>query len=214
MLVSEAHQEAYEMLGDVGGFVYTLPLFLRHLNKTLVKVGQLLDDSSRTSINLVASQQDYDLPTGLRTITKVRLVPENSTSTTCELLPIRLEDVPVFTPNETDPTHYYLQPSGGANNNQFSMFVWPTPARSATNAIIVDYTPDYTLALGSDTVPFPDMFNAPIVLYTAGSMLVDREDAKDVESGRIKMQKAMDELTSLRTFQPVQYMGQSDRRFP
>jgi len=214
MLVSEALAEVQTMLCDASGFDIQLPLYLRHLNKAITRFAQSLDDSARTTLNLVASQQQYDLPVGLRSINKIQLVPENSTSTTCELLPIRLEDIPVFTPNEKDPTHFYLQISGGSDSNTFGLFVWPTPARSATDAIVIDYTPDYEMTLGTDVIPFPNMLNAYIVQYSAGSLLMDRVDDKDRMQGADLQRMALDNLVRFRSYQPVQYMAQTTSRFP
>lgn len=214
MLVSAALTEVQKMLGDESGFDIDLTLYLRHLNKAIARFSQQLDDSGRTTLSLVASQNQYDLPAGLRTITKVRIVPENSVSQTCEIYPRRLEDIPVFSANEADPTDYYLQISAGADGDTFGLYVWPTPARSATDAIIIDYTPYYEMALGTDVLPFPSMLNGALIQYSAGSLLMDRVDDKDRAQGQDLQGMGMRDLTTFRSYQPVNYMAQTISRFP
>ena len=214
MQAAEALTEAQELMGDASGFIVTFNYFKRYLNRALGIFGQKLDDSARTTISLVQSQQAYALGSGVRSVLDVRLVPENTTNTTVPLAPMRLNDIPYHTNVEQDPTHYYLQPSGGTNSNELSMHLWPSPGRSASNAIIVDYTPRYDIVSSSDYIPLAHWAHPYIVQYAIGCALSDRADDADVQQGERFKATALREFATFRAFQPLAYMAQSTRRFP
>lgn len=203
--VSAARTEAREIFADPSGNVLTDALFLRHLNDTLNLVGLELDDSIRSTLSLVQSQREYPLGTGNLNIQEVHIVPENNTADTIRLVPRRLKDIPYQVANEADPEYYYIQPTGGTNGDEFSIFVYPAPARSTADALVIDARPSYELANDADYIPFPSHFHGPIIRHTVGSIMADRDDDKDVAVGERKMMKAMEYIRRYRTFQPTLY---------
>jgi len=213
MQVSAARTEARDLVADPSGNVLTDALFLRHINKALAQLALKLNDSARTTVSLVQGQREYALGSGILSIEEVHIVPENNLSDTIKLIPRRLDAMPYQAGTEADPTHYYIQPTGGTNSDEFSLFVWPAPARSTADALIVDYKPLYEMVNDVDYLPFPSMFHGPLIQYASGSFLADRDDDKDVAVGERMMARAMTEMQTFRTFQPALFMASSNHRF-
>jgi len=102
---------------------------------------------------------------------------------------VRLQDIPVTVQDETDPDRFALSLTGGTDSDQYSLFFWPAPARSAVDAIVISYSVDTVISSDSPAttpqkavaLPFPAQFEDAILYYTMSFMLAGRGDEGDRE---------------------------------
>ena len=147
------------------------------------KVGRT---ESRQSLDLVESQQAYLVPTGIRRLKKVQLIPENGNEpNSTGLRQVGLSDIPITVPNERDPDRYSIRLDAGTDENQFEIFLWPAPARSATDAIVITYDVDVVFdGTAGQKIPYPPELQEAIVYYTASYLLFERADESDTQEAQ------------------------------
>ena len=152
--------------------------------------------TSRSTLNLVQSQTEYDLPDSGRLIS-VKIIPENSIEA-AEICQVPVHDLPVAADSESDPTMYGLITNGGTDGNQMTLVMFPPPGRTTNGAIVVEQADEWSFS--SDTtatasqlatvIPVLPKFDIPLVNYVAGNLLVEMNDPTYVQKGQYWMDAA------------------------
>ena len=130
--------EVYDLGNDPGQVAWRNSVVARYLNGSLRRAGQITGDSARLSLALVQGQQEYALPTGVRRVKQVSIMPQEGVEPRYPIVETSIQKIPVITQTQKDPERYALQATGGANGQNFSLFMWPAPGRSAPDSIIID----------------------------------------------------------------------------
>jgi len=221
MIFSQLLTEAYRLLEDPNRIAWPNSAIVRHLNAALRSIGSAVGDSGRTTLSLVQGQQAYDLPAGVRRIREVRIAPESG-SEPLIITQRRLEEMRINVPQEGDPSLYAVQLTSGANEDQFGLFMWPAPARSTADAIIIDYEIEYeldsddpaTVPQEAQVIPFPRAYEMAILYLTIGSALSERDDDSDIQKSEHYWALGQRQLTELQPTGSASKMIDAYRPFP
>ena len=184
--------DVYELLEDPLQTAWTNRAVARAVKKAVRRIANAVGrDDTQTLLSLVESQQEYVLPTGIRRVNKVRIIPEQGGEPRgAGLLQLASpKDLPLTLDEESDPQYFVLRLTGGTNANQYSLIFYPVPARSATDAIVVDHAVDTIISSDSPAtapqlaveLPFPEQFDEAMLYYTAGFLLAERSDEGDMQ---------------------------------
>jgi hypothetical protein len=204
MFFSTLLSSFYEIFQDPLQTTLSNTSLARAATKGVRRVANIVGrDDARTLLSLVQGQQIYELPVGVRRLTKVRILPENGNEPHYEGLPqIMADQVPVTVPQEGDPEGYSLSLTGGTDSDRYALTLWPAPARSAADSIIVDHAVDTIIESDSpatapqlaQVIPFPEQFEPAILYYTLYYALSERMDEKDKQDAQYYLSMAKDEM--------------------
>lgn len=214
----------YPLLQDRIQTTWLNPIVAKAVTKAIRRVANRVGrDESLIKISLVESQQAYVLPLGVRRLSKVKIIPENGTEPPFRGLPQVLRHlIPLTTPNERDPVMFSLNLTGGAAQNQYELFFWPPPARSATDAIQITYALD-TVIVSDDpsttpqdeqVIPYAEQFEEAIIYYTAAFLLFERSDDKDTQEAQKFRLIADEEVRTNRPVDALSFYRDNNRAFP
>ena len=190
----------YEILQDPAGVAWSVDAVKRSATKANRKIANVVGlNQSRLTLSMVQGQQSYEIAgTTVKRISSIRILSEAGDQAGYPLTQVQLDELPINTSEEGEPTNFVLNIISGTDGDQTGIVLWPTPARSQADAIIVDYEPNDTLT-GNDAevLPYPSVFDEARIYYTLYYMLMDREDTKDTESA-LKFEKmAKDEMKGI-----------------
>lgn len=225
MTFGELILEVYRILGDPQQAVWPNSVVARHASDAARRIANRLNlAAARTdALGLVAGQQEYTLPAYVRRVTEVRLLSESGLGVSPPLTQVDANIIPFVDPGQKDPVAYSLLSGKGANENQISLFMWPSPLRTTPNAIIVDYETDFTFESDDpatttqkddQNIPFPNALHTPLLYYICSGLLLEMNDDMDVQRGIQFMQIADRMASDNQHFNSVQYYRDIRRPFP
>lgn len=213
MTQSELYTAVRSMLEDPSGFRYTNVIIDRYTDMALRRVERSAGKTQRRlTLSLVQGQQEYLLPaTGIRRVISVEILPENGTPTQDNTITqVDFSQIPSTVVQESDPTCYAIDIASGASQNQQALLMYPPPARSTADAIVVTYDGDFTTG---SLLPFPSTYDLIIQRLTAAGCLSESEDQTEVQKGEYLKNLAEDELKDMAFLDSNSYL-EVDRAFP
>jgi hypothetical protein len=159
----------------------------------------------------------------VRRIQDVKIIPENGNEPlACGLPQVPLAEIPITVPQESDPDRFALSLTGGATADRYSLYFWPAPARSATDAIVVTYDVDTSIISSSpatgpnlaQTIPYPAQFEDAILYYTMSYLLLSRADEGDREEAQKFKMIADQEVRENAPVDALTYRVDNNRAMP
>lgn len=212
MTLTELRTAVRSVLEDTQGFRYTDPIVDRYARDAYQYVArQLGRTQGRTALNLVSGQQEYDLPAGIRKIVSIKILPESGSEPYTPLQQVELDQMPITTESEGDPTRFSLNAAGGADGQNLSIFVWPVPDRSASSSIIVTYDVSFEVTA---EVPFTEEYELIIVRLTASGCLSEQEDQTSLQKAQYLDELAKRDLADMVDLSALNANDSLCRAFP
>ena len=215
----------YRILQDPGQAVYANSVIALYASQALRTVGNALSITSGrdASLALVDGQQEYVVPDGVRRITHIRILPEAGTEPGNYLDEYRLGQFPFIDPNNADPQYFAILGGGGTDEDQLKLFLYPSPNRSASNSIIIDYELDYEF-LSDDPattdqktlqlIPFPKIYHLAVLYFTVYYALSEQDDGHDLEKALYYKNLGMDILRDYSAINSISFYKDNFRAFP
>lgn len=197
MTQAELYTAVRSMLEDPSGFRFTNSIIDRYTNEALRRVERSTGQTQRRlTLSLVQGQQEYLLPeTGVLRVIGVEIIPEDGQSTTInQIQQLDLNNIPTIASTESDPTCYAIDIASGTDQNQQALLMYPPPARSTADAIVVTYEGDFTTG---SVIPFPPTFDLIIQRLTAAGCLSESEDESAVRKGEYLRNLAEENLRDM-----------------
>lgn len=212
MLQTALRTQVRSVLEDPAGFRFTDAIVDRYTTEAIRRVSRAVGNvERRLALSLVQGQQEYLLPaTGVGRIISVQIIPENGANPNGSLRQVDLSQIPVILPDDSDPTMYSLDVAAGANKDQKSLNMYPAPARSTPDSIVVTYVADFT---AEPNLPFPSDFDIILVRLTAAGCLSESEDESSVRKGEYLRGLAEDQLSDMSWLDALNRVS-TERHFP
>jgi len=178
-------------------------------------------NTTRLAIDMSDGVADYDIPIAnkIRRINQVKIIPENGNEPRSQgIIQIDLIDLPLTLSVQSgrDPDRFVLQLTGGTAENQYQLTLWPTPGRTALNAIVVDAEIDYVFDVADQAttnVAYPEQFDEVIKYLACYFLLFTKDNAND-QNQAVRFKAAAEEI--LEQNRPVDAITKSvsRRMFP
>lgn len=228
MLFSDVLTQVYRILEDTGQFAWPNSAVALHLQDAVRDVAnQLGSADARITLDLAQGTANYLLPVGVRRVNNIRILPEiPAGGTQAEAGPPLKQDTlakfPVVSVQDAEPRRFAMSAVAGATQEQFEILFHPTPQRSATGGIIVNYGIEYPFTSPDPAdqtaldqqIPFPSQYDKVIYYKTAGGMLSERTDQADIEKGEYFNSKAERLLKPMLPVKATEAMVDECRAFP
>jgi len=140
--------------------------------------------SARFAMDMVNGQADYDFPevVQVRRVSSIRIIPVEGSPSNLALNQIDISELPLTSVGTKDPDRFALNLAGGANEDRYSISLYPTPTRNTTDSIVVDYEVDYIFDIdnqASQNIPFPPQFHLAVKNLTAHYLLMQKDNETD-----------------------------------
>lgn len=215
MTQTELRDAVRGILQDPAGVRFLDPQVDRYTNQALRRVERAIGKTQkRLSLNLQQGVQIYALPaTGVLRVISVQIIPENGAyqSNLPALQEVDLHAIPPQLPDEKDPDRYAINLAGGADQNQIELQMFPAPARSTSDAIVVTYDGDFTTAT---EIPFPETYDLVIQRLTAAGCLSEEDDETSIRKAEYLRTLAEEELRDLSYMGSLSDVNNAVRTFP
>jgi len=214
MTQAELYTAVKSILEDPTGFRYKPAIIDRYTNAALRRVERSVGKTQRRlTLSLVQGQQEYLLPVnGVRRVISVEIIPENGTPLRDnKITEVDFDSIPSTVVQETDPTCYAIDIASGTNQNQQAILMYPPPARSTADAIVVTYDGDFTTG---SVLPFPPTYDLIIQRLVAAGCLSESEDQSEVSKGEYLKGLAETELSDMAFLSSNGYPEDTNRAFP
>ena len=221
--------KVYKLLQDPAQFAYTNSNVAEALNTAVRDIANKLGSAdTRVELDLVQGTAEYLLPVGIRRINSVFILPPIQTggtqgNTRVPLLQVNsLQNFPIVSVSESEPFLYVLSAVAGTDEDQMQIILFPTPQRTATDAIIINVGIEYIFtsenpASATDLaqiVPFPVQYNRIMQFKAAAAMLAENIDESDIARG-IQLENQADEwLKPMLPIKSTQSYASFPRAFP
>lgn len=224
MLYSVYRAQVARILEDPSQTAWASSAYARHLTEAVRRVADKTGTAStRISVNMVSGTQEYSLVSTVRKVIGVRILGLGLTEPGAPLPQVDLSEIPVDATDTGDPTRFAMRSYTGTNLDQLSLYFWPVPDRTTSSAIIVDTRTDFIFTADDPTpsgaqdaqkIPFPPMFEMPIIYYACAFLLQERSSREDLEKSRMFEAWAGEKLSQALPVESLQYSVNYDRRFP
>ena len=176
---------------------------------------------ARLAVDMVIDVPDYVLPaaTQIKAIKKLRIIPENGNEPGKQgLKQIDLFNMPINPTFQSsrDPDRFVTSLNGGANEDRYMISLWPSPCRTASEAIIIDYEVDFVFVVANQAttqVPYPPQFTPALNLLTKANLLSDKDNQADKDLAKTIRKEAQTEIEQNRDTDAIS-KTESSRRFP
>ena len=212
MLQTDLRTQVLSVLEDPGGFRFKDPILTRYTTEAVRRVSRAVGNTQRRlALSLVESQQEYLLPaSGVARVISVQIIPETGSGNPPHLQQVDLNDIPIMLPDDAEPRVYSLDLAAGVNGDQKGINMFPAPARSTADAIVVTYEADF---VDDVNLPFPSTFDIVLVRLTAAGCLSESDDEASVKKGAFLQLKAEDQLSDI-SWQDSLSRINTERSFP
>ena len=227
MIYSDVTTDIYRILKDPGKVAFTSACVAKAVTAAVRKVlGATNTAVGRTTLSMVLGQQQYDLPyfnngtpntLGIRRLTRLRLVPAVGGEPK-EIPQYQLDEITYTSPTPGDPYAFALISGQGATSpEQLSMFVWPTPARSAVGAFVIDYAVDYVFTSStndSTAIEVPETLTNVVAWLAAADCLLESDDVSDIQKSSVLRQQAERRIAENFIMESLTLRADKNRIFP
>jgi hypothetical protein len=224
LLYSVYRAQVARILEDPSETAWASSAYARHLTEAVRRVADKTGTAStRISMNLVLGQQEYSLASTVRKVIGVRILPVDGLEAGAPLPQVDMSQLPVDATTQAEPNRYAMRSYTGTNLDQLSLFLWPEPDRNGTDSIIIDTRTDFVFTADDPTpttpqdaqkIPFPPMFEMPIIYFACAFLLQERSSREDLEKSRMFEAWANEKLSQVLPVESLQYHVDYDRRFP
>jgi len=214
MLRTELRSIVRSILEDPSGFRFTDTIIDRYTTEALRRVERSVGlTQRRLTLSLVESQQEYLLPVaGVLRVLSVDIIPEDGSPNSSRkvIQQVDFNDIPVDVVNETDPYIYAIDIASGTNSDQMALIMYPPPARSTADSIVVTYDGDFVT---ESQIPFPPTFDMIIARLTSAGCLSESEDETSIRKGEYLRELAEGDLRDMTWMSSMSKIN-TERFFP